>query len=217
MGFVNLPPEIQSAIVSGTTGLVGAIIGVATALITAWLTKKIEAIGKISLFVRMAHSKDPNNQPCGCYESGTEFGLYMKLPLFLEIVNSSGIPRIIRNVNLYACSNKKEIVAFDSIRRIEDGEKSIALGNNGAYTYVIEPNCACQFDMEFYLIESLLNKENFDEIILSYYDEKNRYHAFHLIDVDFCGGEWIEGEMTVPGDWITLKKECKYGHHRETL
>lgn len=212
MSFEDLSPDMQSAIVSGVIGLSGAVIGALATLVATWLTRKMQASGKISLFVKMVYSKSSADNACGYYRSQMGPGLYLRIPLWLDIVNTSGVSRIVRNVNLYACSDKKEIASFTQIQRIGDGESTISLGNNEAYTFVIPPNSACRFDVEFMLAERDMSadEKEFDEIILSYFDEKNHIHAFHLMNVDFC---WIEKKIPMEKQWITLDEECHYGGH----
>lgn len=212
MNFEDLSPDIQSAIVSGIIGLLGAVIGALATLVATWLTKKLQTSGKVSLFAKMVYSKSSADKACGYYRSQMGPGLYLRIPLWLDIVNTSGISRIVRNVNLYAYSDKKQLAAFTQIQRIGDGESAILLGNNEAYTFVIPPNNACRFDVEFMLAERDLSadEKEFDEIILSYFDEKNRIHAFHLMNVDFC---WVGKKIPMEKQWITLDEECHYGSH----
>ena len=188
MSFEDLSPDMQGAIVSGVIGLSGAVIGALATLVATWLTRKMQASGKISLFAKMVYSKSSADKACGYYRSQMGPGLYLRIPLWLDIVNTSGVSRIVRNVNLYACSDKKEIASFTQIQRIGDGESAILLGNNEAYTFVIPPNSACRFDVEFMLAERDMSadEKEFDEIVLSYFDEKNRIHAYHLVNVEFC-------------------------------
>lgn len=216
MSFEDLSLEMQSAIVSGVIGLSGAVIGALATLIATCLTRKLQTSGKVTLFARMVYSKSSVDKACGYYPCQTEPGLYLRIPLWLDIVNTSGVSRIVRNVNLYAYSGKKEIASFTQIQRIGDGESAISLGNNEAYTFVIPPNSACRFDVEFILKERDLSSDEkeFDEIIISYFDEKNRIHAFHLINIDFC---WAVKKIPMKKEWIALNRRHCYGHHRKTL
>ena len=67
--------------------------------------------------------------------------------------------------------------------------------------------------MEFILRKQDIPKENkqFDELIFTYYDEKNRINAFHFMNVQNC---WIEGPIHTEDEWstkwITLKRRCRY-------
>ena len=205
MNFENLSPDLQSAIVSGCIGLGGAVIGAIATLVATWLTKKLQTAGKVSVFAKMVFSKSPTDKAPGYYKSQIRSGLYLRLPLWLDIINTSGISRIVRNVNLSIYNNRKEVATFTQIQRIGSGDKAILLGDAESYTFVIPANSARRFDVEFILEETELSpdKKEFDEIVLSYFDEKNRIHAFHLLDVDFC---WIEKQIPREKMWIALDK-----------
>ena len=211
MSFENLSPDMQSAIVSGIIGLSGAVIGALATLVATWLTRRMQKSGKVSLFAKMVYSKSCVNKECG-YHDTQEDGLYLQIPLWMDIVNTSGVSRIVRNVNLYAYSKKKELATFTQMQCIVNNGETYVLGDNGAYTFVIPPNSACRFDVEFMLKETELSpdEKEFDEIVLSYFDEKNRIHAFHLINIDFC---WIEKKIPMEKQWIALDEECHYGGH----
>lgn len=212
MSFENLSSDMQSAIVSGIIGLSGAVIGALATLVATWLTRRMQKSGKVSLFAKMVYSKSSADKACGYYRSQLGPGLYLRIPLWLDIVNTSGVSRIVRNVNLYAYSKKKEIAVFTQMQCIVNNGETYVLGNNGAYTFVIPPNSACRFDVEFMLKETELSpgEKEFDEIVLSYFDEKNRIHAFHLINIDSC---WIEKKIPMEKQWIALDEECHYGSH----
>lgn len=216
MDFESLSTDMQIAIVSGGIGLLGAVIGAIATLAATWLTKRMQMTGKVSLYAKIVYSKSSIDPACGCYPSGTSEGLFLRVPLWLDIVNTCGVPRIVRNVNLHAYSAKKAVAPFTQIQRITDGDDSIYLGNNGAYTFVIPANSACRFDVEFILKEVELPEsgKQFDKIILSYFDEKDCVHAFQLMRQDFC---WTLGEIKTEKGWITLDRRHRYGHHRKTL
>ena len=102
INFENLSPDMQSAIVSGTIGLIGAVIGAVAAIASTWVAKKLQTVGKVSLFAKMVYSKGPVEKACGYYHCQNESGLYLRIPLWLDIVNTSGISRIVRKVTVYA-------------------------------------------------------------------------------------------------------------------
>lgn len=104
---------------------------------------------------------------------------------------------------------KKEVASFTQIQRIGDGDSKIALGDNESYTLVIPANSARRFDLDFMLHESDIPTEDksFDELILTYFDEKNKIHAFHFVDMEQC---WVEGALKPKKEWITLDQRCNY-------
>lgn len=207
--FENLDANQQIALISAGAALLGAIIGALATLAATWLNKKVQSSGKVSLYAKIVHSKGDINRPWGYYKSQYKLGLFMQVPIWLDVCNTCGVSRIIRNVNLYAYADKDEVAAFTQIQRIGDREKAILLGENESYTLVIPANSACRFDLSFILHEQELppDKKAFDELILTYFDEKNNVQAFHFVKLNHC---WVEGALRIEKQWITLNKKCPY-------
>lgn len=203
MCFEKLSPELQSAIVSGAIGLLGALVGALAAIGSTYLAKKLQAAGKVSLYARIVHSKGSVNPACGYYKSGMSDGLVMRVPLWIDIMNTCGISRIVRDLSMHAYLDEEEIATFTQIQSIGDGDDAILLGNEGAYTFVIPANGACRFDLEYMLKEVDVpeDKKQFDALIMTYFDEKNGIHKFHLMDIEGC---WSLGEIKTEKKWIAL-------------
>lgn len=199
----------QIALISAGAALLGAIIGAVATLMATWLNKKIQSSGKVSLHAKIVHTKGKANRPWGFYESNTKTGLFMQIPIWLDVCNTCGVPRVIRNVNLYAYADKDEVAAFTQIQRIGNGEEAILLGDNESYTLVIPANSARRFNLDFRLHEQEMpiEKKTFDELILTYFDEKNNIQAFHFVKLNHC---WVKGELISIKSWITLDKKCPY-------
>lgn len=207
--FKNLDANQQIALISAGAALLGAIIGALATLATTWLNKKVQSSGKVSLYAKIVNSKGNINKPWGYYKSENKSGLFMQVPVWLDVCNTCGVSRIIRNVNLYAYAGKDEVSAFTQIQRIGTGEEAIPLGDNESYTLVIPSNSARRFDLSFILHEEELppDKKAFDELILTYFDEKNNVQAFHFVKPNHC---WVEGALRIEKQWITLDKKCPF-------
>lgn len=78
--------------------MLGSVIGAAATLLAAWMTKKMQISGKLTLHLKMVHTKGAINKPWGFYRSQLKSGLYMRVPLWLDVCNTSGISRIVRNI-----------------------------------------------------------------------------------------------------------------------
>ncbi len=204
----NLTPDQIDNLISAGAGLVGAVIGAGATLLSTWLTKRLQTSGKVSLHAKIIHTPTVS-RAWGFYTSQTKLGLYLLIPLWLDVCNTSGIPRILRNVNLYAYVNGEELASFTQIQRSGDGESDIPFGENGAYTVVVPENSAKRFEMLFMLYENELPGENknFDEVILTYFDGKNQIHAFHFVSINRC---WVMGSLPEQKAWITLDRRCRY-------
>lgn len=205
----NLTPDQINNLISAGAGLTGAVIGAGATLLSTWLTKKLQTSGRVSLFAKIVYIPIGNNQTWGYYTSESKQGLYMAVPLWLDVCNTSGISHILRDVSLSAYSDKKEIASFKQIQRSSDGEKAVLFGDQESYTLVIPANSAKRFGMLFVLHEAelLSGKKDFDELILTYFDEKNQIHAFHFATVEQC---WVNGSLPKPKNWIELNRRCRY-------
>ena len=201
--------NLQAALISAGAALIGSIIGVLGALLGIWLNKKMQSSGKISLYARVVYSEGAINRPWGFYESSQGLGLFMQISVWIDIINTSGISRIVRYVNLYACNDGQIIKEFAQIQKTEDDNRVVHLGLDEAYTIVVEANCSKRVKMEFLLHERNMEvgKENFDEIILGYWDEKNKLYTFHFSQIKRC---WVEGKLPMDRKWIKLDKRCRY-------
>lgn len=207
--FDNLTPDQINNLISAGSGLLGAVIGATATIMAAWLTRRMQRSGQVTLHIKPVASESGDGTPCGFYSSNRMPGYVMRVPVWLDVCNTCGIAAIVRNVNLYAYKGKTFVSEFKQIQAIGDVPNRISLGNDGAYTLVIPENSAKRFTMEFMLHESDLNPNNkeFDELILTYFDEKDKIHAFHFIEVEKC---WTNGPLNTPMKWITLKRRCKY-------
>ena len=218
--LANLTAEQINTMISAGSGLLGAVIGAGATLLSVWLTKRVQSSGKVTLYVKNVYSKGVNTRSCGYYPSGVTSGLSMIVPVWLDVINTSGISRVVRNVSLHAYYQEKEIAEFVQLQGVSKKitrsnqeqpikEEQISFGDHESYTLVIPANSSQRFYLEFLLDEQELpkGKRIFDELILTYFDEKNKIHAFHFMDIDQC---WIKGQLDVPRQWITLDRRCKY-------
>lgn len=188
------------SVISAGAGLLGAVIGASATLLTTWLNKKMQTSGKIALYARIVHLPAANNQTWGFFQN-KEGKLYMQVPVWLDVCNTSGISRIVRNVSLTALCKGKEIATFLQIQRYD----TTKFGEDESYTLIIPANSAKRYSLLFMLDEKEIEEENkdFDELILTYFDEKDIIHSFHFAYVDTC---WIIGALPREKKWITLKE-----------
>lgn len=209
----NLTPDQINNLISAGAGLTGAVIGAGATLLSTWLTKKIQTSGKVTLHVSLVGSEAGDGTTCGFYLGEIGEGFTMRVPVWLDVCNTCGVSRIVRNVSLFAYYNKQLVAEFAQIQAVDIGEKRKMLGDQGSYTVVVPGNSARRFSMEFMVREQDLPKENkqFDELIFTYFDEKDRINAFHFINIQNC---WIEGPIHTEDvwstKWITLNRRCRY-------
>ena len=200
--------NMMMALISAGAALLGALIGAISTLAATWLNRKLLNSGKISLFAKIVYSKITND-PWGFY--GSSNNLRFLIPIWLDVCNTSGISRIIRDVNLFAYNGKKEIASFVQIQAYGE-ENRITFGDNESYTLVVQPNSAQRFNLLFVLKETDLSSDNkiFDKIILRYFDEKNCSNAFYLIKLEKV---WEQGPLKIVKEWITIDKKFAFLKH----
>lgn len=209
----NLTPDQINNLISAGSGLVGAIIGASATLLSTWLAKKLQVAGKVTLHVALVGSATGDGITCGFYSGHFDNGPIMRVPIWLDVCNTSGVSRIVRNVSMHAYYNKKHVAEFAQIQAVDIGKKRMGLGDQESYTVVVPENSAKRFSMEFILKRQDVSTKDkqFDELVLTYFDEKNKIKAFHFMNVQNC---WLEGPICANDEWRTkwntLKRRCRY-------
>lgn len=79
--------------------------------------------------------------------------------------------------------------------------KEVKYGNNGAYSFILESTSISKYDLHF-MIKKEDVEGNFDEVKLSYYDSKDKYHQVDFIKID---NPWQISKEPIDRDWICLK------------
>lgn len=170
--------QVIIAKISALAALGGSVIGALATLASTWLAKHMQEKGSVSVFCRLVASK-PDGREFGIYQSGDGTGMIMRIPMWIEVCNTSGISRFIRDINVVGCIGKKEVCEFIQFQGNNLGkENEILYGNNQAYTFVVEGNSTRRFQVEFAVKQFELSEEdrNIDSLWIRYYDEKNRKH-----------------------------------------
>lgn len=187
-------------LISSGSALLGAVIGAGATIVATILNEKLQEKGKVTLYMR--HVASGTGKKWGYYQGET--GMYLTVPVWLDVINESGIPRIIRDINMYAYKEGKEIKEFTQIQRIGDGKDAFKLGENEAYTLVIPEKSAKRYKLEFMLKKMDIDteKQEFDQLVVIYFDEKNHKYAYDFEKISVC---WKCGELKTTKGWIQLK------------
>ena len=206
-GEPGLDLQMQIAIISAGAALLGSLIGALATILSSWVTRKTQYIGKVTLYVKIVYEKTNEERNA----SRTKTWRFqqdgnckmMVVPIWLEVCNTCGAPRIIRDVNLYAFKGNNEVATFTQIQRKGEGEKAIKFGNNESYTLVITENNAQRYEMMFALREDEIDSRDkvFDALVLQYFDENNGKHSYLLSTIPEC---WHIGELKRPREWVSL-------------
>lgn len=196
---------------------ISALLSMLSTLFIQFITEKIKELGKVDLYVKLVHTRSAVfNNEYGFYDGAND--IYMHVPMWVDFINNTGTSKIIRNISLHAYMGDEEIAEFGQIQRIKDrnvegnGEITvIRLGDDEAYTFSIPEKGTIRANLEFTLHKNTIENEqkNFNKIVLTYSDEKDRLHAFEFLNVRDC---WKSGDIEKNKEekmWIKIKKKFK--------
>jgi hypothetical protein len=116
--FENLDVNLKLAFISAGAALLGSIIGAIATLAATWMGKKIQHNGKVRLFAKIVHSKGKINEAWGFYKNDDDLGLYFTIPIWLDVCNTCGVSRVIRDVNLIAYLGGREVASLIKCKQL---------------------------------------------------------------------------------------------------
>lgn len=178
--------------------IVGALIGFLSSLGIIVAERMIARFGRIKVFVKMVHDRSFGNITWGFQDMGD--GVFLYVPMWIELQNLSDATRVIRDVNLILYNDDVRVAEMRQINRsLRDGNEFL-YANNGSYSFSLEPRCVVQYECEFVLRRDE-HVECFNKIKLRYFDEKGKEVIFNLGSVD---GNWEVGEFNNLGNWKEL-------------
>lgn len=212
MDITQILAQYMPQIMNLVSALLGSLVGAFLTLAGNMIFRKVQESGHISIYVRIVHSLSGKHHTWGFYHpKDSETDLSFHIPIWFEVVNTCGVQRVLRDVNLYIYSNGEEVTPFVQSQHLGNKEKYV-LGQNGAYTVVIPEKSSCRFNMEFFLRLSEMPEGHtaFDKVVLAYYDERDIFHTFDFATVKTC---WTEGTLRRPKVWFRLK-EKRVSHQR---
>lgn len=185
--------EIKTLIVGAIISLVSTIIGLFSQTILQAILKNK---GKVKIYYKKVYSKFDSSS-WGFRKEGV-----FSVPLWIEFHNTKEKREIIRNLNLQLFLKGKKITNMTQISGCEQADgKEVKYGNNGAYSFILEPTSISKYDLHF-MIKKEDVEGNFDEVKLSYYDSKGKHHQLDFIKID---KPWKISKELIDRDWIYLK------------
>lgn len=214
MDITQILAQYMPQIMNLVSALLGSLVGAFLTLAGNMIFRKVQESGHISIYVRIVHSLSGKHHTWGFYHpKDSENDLSFHIPIWFEVVNTCGVQRVLRDVNLYIYSNGKEVMPFVQSQHLDNDKEKYVLGQNGAYTVVIPEKSSCRFDMEFFLRLSEMPEGHtaFDKIVLAYYDERDIFHTFDFATVKTC---WTEGTLRRPKVWFRLN-EKRVSHQQQ--
>lgn len=198
---------------------VNMLTGLLTGLFCPVLLNKLNSIGNIKTYIKLVHTKSKVlKYNYGFYTDGKEEDAYMYIPMWADLLNNTRTSKVVRNISLHAYMDNEEIAEFNQVQSLEDKNadgdgktKIILLGNNETYSFVIPEKSLVRANLEFVLYKNEIEsgQKNFNKIVLTYSDEKDRLHAFELLNVRNC---WKIGDIEKNKEekmWMKLKNKFK--------
>jgi len=178
--------------------LIGALIGFLASLLTTIVTKKMDSLGELKLYTKIVHVK--NNRNWGFIQHDPN-NITLYIPLWIQIQNTSSTPKIVRDFNLHAYNNKHSVGKATQINSSGKDDNRITYGNNGAYTFVIEPLSIKHYECLF-TINNTDIKDNFDELRVSFFDTKDEEQTYLFKEITNC---WNTIPREIDLSWNLVK------------
>lgn len=187
--------------------LISALVSIIVSCVSSWITLFLPKLKKLKIYVKFVGSRLTESLSSLGYIETTN-GLSLHVPLWLDICNTSGVSKIIRNISLFAYKDKDFIAEFKQCQgNTINSNKSdaVTLGDEGSYTTVIAANSSKRLALQFFLFQSDFSPgiNQFNKLYLSYYDESGDLTSYYLTDIK---ANWIEGTLSHPKQWISLNE-----------
>lgn len=183
--------------------ILGALISLLTTiclqLVQFLITKYQTNRGKVNVYTKSVYSK-LTSKPWGIYRLNS--GDSLIVPLWIELHNTKGKKEVVRNLNLILYNKDKKIKSMVQSSHYRNSEGEIEpYGNEGTYTFILEPESIIRYDLEFTLKKDV-NLE-FDRVKISYYNTKDKYCEFLLFDI--LDG-WKTKSTKIDDEWGKVTK-----------
>ena len=183
--------EFTLLVYSALFSLVGSFIGF---LLQVIVSNILSNRGKVKVYIKSVYNKI-NHQPWGF--DTTVIGLIFAVPLWMEIHNTTAKKQIIRNLNLVLYKDDKLVAKMTQINHYEKSSQTFFYGENGAYSFLIDSFEIKRYDLFFAIYQKEVDGD-FDEVRISYYDSKDKYHEFKIFEIS---EPWVVSKNKIDNDW----------------
>ena len=174
--------------------LFGASLGFLSSIGTTLVSNLIKNKGEVKVFYKIVYSKINQGRTWGFFISPE--GMIFEVPLWVELYNTSNSVKVVRDLVILLFQEGKELTQMTQINKTEE---NVLYGNQGAYSFVLQPRNIYKYDLYFIIKNNELESNcNFDEIRLRYFDEKNKAHTSLLRKVK---QPWVIGDLERNKKW----------------
>lgn len=189
-------PQYQLLLVGAAISLISTLIGMfAQTLFNSFLSHK----GKVKLYIKSVYNRS-NQKPWGFFQGISD--ILFQVPLWLEIHNTKSVKQVVRNLNLTLYLDHKKVGQTNQITSTSNDEEKFIFGNEESYSFLIQGNEIKRFNLYFVVGKNELNSD-FDEVRLSYFDTKDRYHEYKIFDIIT---PWAISNNKIDDDWRLVNK-----------
>ncbi len=182
--------------------IIGAIIGFVGSISTIIVHRIIDRKGKIKIYFHFSNIKNLNRGGWGFVDNNGLLTILL-IPINFEIQNTSNATRVIRDVSLLLYNNSKQVCKMIQIEKSGNGRDEDMCefgGEKHSYSFVLPPSSiqkqTCEFAWRIEKKEA--SKYQFNKIVLSYFDEKDKQHLFTIKEID---GNWDMKTFKSDIDW----------------
>lgn len=179
--------------------IIGALIGFMSSVGVIIVERIFERSGKLKIYVKIVFERSLGKHTWGFQT--TQDGMYLNVPLWIEIQNLSNVPKVMRDVNLLLYKRGQYIAEMHQINRAGNQENSFLYANGGSYSFVIEAQNVVRYECHFALKKDEKDTKYFDQIKLRYFDEHDKEQFFVLDSIE---GNWAIGDFPYTGKWRKL-------------
>lgn len=180
---------------------IGAFISIFTSVVNKIIDNCLKSKGTVTIYRKLVYQKNSDNNSSGIYNVNGEIIMY--IPIWIEIQNTKNNPIIIRDFSIDLFKNGKRICKMKKINYQKCNNQDLDLmyyGDKGRYSFIISPESIRQFDLLFSLKKNE-KSDNFDEIKISYYNQKNKMITSNLKSI---ASSWNLQKFGVDEDWVEV-------------
>ena len=186
--------EFTLLVYSALFSLIGSFIGF---LLQVIVSTSLSNRGKVKIYIKSVYNK-LFSRTWGFEDSVS--GMVFTVPLWIEIHNTTSKKQIIRNLNLVLYKNNSQVAKMTQMNYYEKSNQTFFYGENGAYSFLIDAYEIKRFELFFVTYKKEVN-DDFDEVRISYYDSKDKYHEFKIFEIS---EPWVVSKNKIDNDWRAI-------------
>ena len=188
--------------------IVGGFIGFVSSMGTILVSRLFDRIGKVKIYCKRTNAREH------CWGFwGHENYMTFVLPMDFEFANTSNRVELLRDLSVDIYANGVPLLRMRqgegavhtrTVNGVVESEEAVSFGgDNSSYSFALQPRSIQKQKCFFFLNANKAGMKalQFDEIRLSFYDEKDRRHCYPIAPIN---GDWRYREMDADSNWIKV-------------